>query len=170
MKARRITMLLVGVAALLLAVRGCSRGRGEVGCPGEGTALRVDTERHVLVACCDGRVEERFVVRLGSRGVGKRLEGDKKTPLGTYPLSPPRSSPTFGTFVPIGYPTPQQQAAGYTGSAVGVHGPHRRMRWAGPLTNLFDTTDGCVGLATDGEMERLAGWMKTHGPTSITLD
>ena len=99
----------------------------------------------------------------GARGVGKTAEGDGKTPLGTYPLSEPRPSQRFGVFIPIGYPTAEQRSKGYTGGDVGVHGPHRWVRWLGSLVNTFDSSDGCVGVATDDEINRIAAWMKqTH--------
>lgn len=170
MKARALVLSLAGLAVILVGGMTFNRGRGHVSCPeAPGASLYVDTGAHVLLACREGRAEERFVVRLGSGGVGKKREGDKKSPLGTYALSPSRPSARFGTFVPIGYPTAEQAAAGFTGSAVGVHGPHRALRFAGRLTNALDTTDGCVGLATDEEMERLARWLHAHADATITL-
>ena len=100
-----------------------------------------------------------FGVRLGKHGVGKRREGDGKVPIGRYPLGAPRHSDKYGLFIPIQYPTPAQRKAGYSGGSVGVHGPHRRVRWLGRLTNLFDTTDGCVGIATDDDMKAIADWV-----------
>jgi len=146
------------------------RGKGASTCPSTDQAtLVVDAKAHVLLLCEGGHPNDRFIVRLGSRGLGKSREGDKKTPLGTYPLDPPRPSPSFGTFIPIGYPTESQRRLGFTGSAVGIHGPHRRMRWAGSLTNLFDTTDGCIGVATDEEMARVAAWVRSRRPVTVVI-
>jgi murein L,D-transpeptidase YafK len=132
-------------------------------------AVVVETSRHELYLCEAGRAKETFGVRLGSKGVGKRREGDKKTPLGQYGLGAPNASSDYGTFVPIGYPTEAQRREGYTGSAVGVHGPDRRIKWAGALVNAFDTTDGCVGIATDDEMNRVATWLRAHKSATIDI-
>jgi hypothetical protein len=44
--------------------------------------------------------------------------------------------------------------------------PDRRVRWLG---SLVDTTNGCVGIATDGEMKDLATWITEHHATLIDL-
>lgn len=37
--------------------------------------------------------------------------------------------------------------------------------------NTFDTTNGCVGIATDEEMERIAAWVRrTHAATIVVSD
>lgn len=110
-----------------------------------------------------------FGVRLGKHGVGKRKEGDGKVPAGRYPLGAPRHSDKYGLFIPIQYPTPAQRKAGYSGGSVGVHGPHRRVKWLGRLTNLFDTTDGCVGIATDDDMKAIADWVRKRSPRFIEI-
>ena len=143
---------------------------GAVDCKGvEAPVVVVETASHTLALCEDGAAVQTYRVRLGKRGVGKTREGDEKTPLGRYSLGAPRGSTSFGTFVPIGYPTPVQKSQGYTGGAVGVHGPDRRVRWVGPLVNAFDTTDGCVGIATDREMDAIADWVRTRKPREIVV-
>lgn len=90
-------------------------------------------------------------------------------PLGAYSLGEPRASVPYGIFVPVDYPTPEQRRAGFTGGAIGVHGPDRRVRWAGVFVNLFDTTDGCVGIATDDEMSRIAAWVRARKVRAIVV-
>ena len=92
-----------------------------------------------------------------------------RTPIGTYPLGQPRASQRYGIFIPIGYPTADQRKKGLTGGAVGVHGPDRRVKWLGRLVNTFDTSDGCVGLAKDEEMERIAKWVRSAKAHTIEL-
>ncbi len=129
----------------------------------------VDATRRVMTVCEDGRSREVLSVRLGREGIDKTREGDQRTPTGRYPLGAPVASRDFGTFVPIRYPTVAQVRAGYTGSAVGVHGPARRVRWLGRLVNVFDTTDGCVGLATDEETTAVATWVRLHPGATIVI-
>jgi hypothetical protein len=129
----------------------------------------VDTARHQLTLCEQGHEAAVFGVRLGRGGVDKTREGDAKTPLGTYILGEPRASDRFGVFISIGYPTPEQRQRGYTGGDVGVHGPHRWVRWLGSLVNTFDSSDGCVGLAKDTEIDAIAAWVKKLHAHTIEL-
>jgi murein L,D-transpeptidase YafK len=132
-------------------------------CLAKDSRVVVETAKHRLALCEAGRQIAEFGVRLGRGGVGKTAEGDGKTPLGTYAMGEPRPSERFGVFIPISYPTAGQRSKGYTGGDVGVHGPHRWVRWLGSLVNTFDSSDGCVGLATDDEINRIATWVKqTH--------
>lgn len=121
--------------------------------------LLVRIRGHQLLLCDMGEPVKSFSVRLARNGAGKTKSGDGKLPVGTYSVGSPRPSKLYGTFVPIGYPTSGQAARGLTGGGVGVHGPDRRARWLGSLVNLFDTTDGCVGLASDDDMEAVAHWI-----------
>jgi murein L,D-transpeptidase YafK len=132
--------------------------------------VAVHSSSHELVLCEAGHATRSFDVRLAKNGVGKQREGDGKLPLGTYALGHAVASPRFGLFLPIGYPTPAQRAQGATGSAVGVHGPIREAQWLGPLVNTFDTTEGCVGLATDDEVAEIDAFVAKHGATTIVID
>ncbi len=100
----------------------------------------------------------------------KTREADGKTPLGQYALAAPRRSPGFGTFILIGYPTVAQVSGGYTGSAVGVHGPKRmRYPWLGFFASFVDWTAGCVALGSDEEVDRIAAWVKAHPNAQVVL-
>ena len=106
--------------------------------------------------CSRPRVQRR-------KGVGKTRQGDEKTPLGTYSLGHPRkSNEGFGTFINVGYPTRAQRSKGYTGSAIGVHGPKQKLRFFGPLSSFVDWTAGCIALATNKEMTEIAKWVKKN--------
>lgn len=138
-------------------------------CPRLGTLLMVRTGSRSMLLCEDGKPAGTFVVRIGKNGTGKSREGDGKTPLGRYGLGEPRASATYGTFVPVAYPTSEQRKLGFTGGAIGVHGPDRRERRPGALPNAFDTTEGCVGVATADEIKTIAMWIHTHGATQIVI-
>lgn len=164
------TLLAIGVA---VALAGCHCLRrfpdGPAACTDAPSAVVVDASRHALSLCEHGRAVAWWSVRLGWNGTGKQREGDRRTPSGLYPLGAPRPSARYGTFVPIGYPTPAERSAGYTGSAVGVHGPSRPVAWLGGLVNAVDTTDGCVGLARDDDMRALAAWVSAHPGAPIVI-
>jgi len=159
--------------ALVLVTAGQARAESPMAptpCADRGTAVVVRTREHRLYACEVNEVVASYGIRLGRKGTGKTKAGDGKTPLGTYRLGVPRPSKKYGIFIPVGYPTTEQRRRGHTGGAIGVHGPLRSVRWLGRAVNWFDTSDGCVGLATDDEMEALADWVRAHGARTITLE
>jgi murein L,D-transpeptidase YafK len=164
-----IAVSFLGTAAL--AALGTRRPTVEAHqlCEAPDARVVVDLKKHVLALCDNGATVESFAVRLGRGGVGKTREGDGKTPVGIYSLGAPRPSNRFGTFIPIDYPNEEQKKMGYTGSAVGVHGPPRWVKWLGSLVNTFDLSDGCVGLARDSEVEKIANWLRVASARTIEL-
>lgn len=141
----------------------------DLSCTASDARIVVDLTKHVLVLCDERQAVGSFHVRLGRGGAGKTREGDGKTPVGTYRLGQPRTSNRFGTFIPIEYPSEEQRKRGYTGGAVGVHGPPRWARWLGSLVNAFDLSEGCVGLARDSEIEQIAKWVRAESAQTIEL-
>jgi murein L,D-transpeptidase YafK len=124
----------------------------------------VSTSEHRLWLCQDGRSRARFAVALGSGGVDKRTQGDRKVPLGSYELGLPRPSARFGTFVPIAYPTAEQRKLGFTGQDVGIHGPERRARWLGRANTWLDWTAGCVALGTEEDLAQVTRFVRDARP------
>jgi murein L,D-transpeptidase YafK len=157
------------VLALALTLSACTAAASDHPCSDILPYVQVETSTHTLWLCDGTRAEKHFGVRLGKGGVGKSREGDGKVPLGQYRLGKARRSEKFGIFIPIAYPTAEQRAQGYTGGGVGIHGPHRRVAWLGRFVNTFDTTDGCVGLATDDETTELADWVTRHRALTVVL-
>lgn len=131
-------------------------------CQGRGTSIVAFGDSQVLFLCKNGHEVDNFDFSMGRGGTGKTREGDLKTPLGTYPLGRPRSSDRFGTFIPVGYPTAAQKAKGYSGSDVGIHGPDRRFRCAGFLNVSINWTQGCMAVADDTFIERIASFVKQN--------
>jgi len=139
-------------------------------CRGRSGAVVVRTGARTL-SLCDGESErEHFPVALGAGGVGKRRAGDQRTPLGAYGLGAPRASLRYGTFVPVGYPTPEQARAGFTGAAIGIHGPPRAFVGAGPLNTATDWTAGCIAVGSDEEARRIADWVRAHPRPTVHID
>jgi murein L,D-transpeptidase YafK len=91
------------------------------------SGINVHTSKQILNICKLGTVIKTFKIAFGNKGVGKKLAGDNKTPIGLYGLAHPRKSNQFKVFIPILYPTTKQLAAGYTGRDVGIHGPTRQL-------------------------------------------
>jgi murein L,D-transpeptidase YafK len=155
----------ISAAVLTLAVvtSGCRTPAADP-CPSSGLAVIVTVLDHTMWLCDRGHARARYRIALGRGGTGKRVEGDGKTPLGTYALGAPRPSARFGTFIPVAYPTEEQKRQGFTGRDVGIHGPDRRLRWAGGMNSWFDWTAGCIALGTDGELRQVATFVREQRP------
>lgn len=156
-----MTELLVGAALLLVAAT------AQEPCAGKGTLLYLRTQERTLYVCERDRVRAAHRVALGRGGVGKRSEGDERVPVGSYSLGRPRASSRFHLFLPVGYPTAAQRQQGYTGGAVGVHGPHRLAQ--GAFSTLVDWTLGCIAVGTDEEIASIAAWVAEHDVRRILI-
>jgi murein L,D-transpeptidase YafK len=140
-------------------------------CNSRGTLLVVITGQHRLWQCEAGHLVAEYAVALGTGGVGKRRQGDAKVPLGEYALGAPRPSASFHTFIPVGYPTPQQRRRGYTGGDVGVHGPARGFEHLPSAANTsVDWTLGCVAVGSDEQIDRIARWVRAKRVTKIVIE
>jgi len=142
---------------------------GQDVCTGRGTILLVLTTSHELCQCESGRKVHFLRVSLGSGGTGKTRSGDRKTPLGIYPLGTPRTSKDFGLFIPFGYPTPEQRKLGYTGSDLGLHGPRRGTKDSGAVNVENDWTWGCIAVASDSIIFDIAKWLREKHVEKIEL-
>lgn len=156
---------------LSLALASPTQATGDAPCKAAPNDVVVDTARTTLFLCHDGKVDARYPVNLGGGGLGKRKQGDRKTPLGRYRLSPPRESYSgFTWFVPIGYPTAEQKKHGYTGGAIGIHGPPDWLPQA-VVDVAFPTpwTDGCIMVRTRAEIDAIREWLLEHKPRWIHI-
>lgn len=95
-----------------------------------------------------------YWVALGSLGVGKRIEGDQRTPLGVYQITTRLEGRQVGDFygpgaLPLNYPNEHDRRLGRTGANIWLHGsPSTAAARGGRATN------GCVVLAND-DMQQL---------------
>ena len=141
-------------------------------CRPDETAVVVETEPRRLHLCEAGHVARSFDVALGVGGVGKQRQGDNKTPLGEYGLGAPRASQDYHLFVPVAYPTVAQAHRGFTGSAIGIHGPPRG--FAGLLAHaraiVPNWTAGCIALASDDEIEAVAAWLRRQTTRRVRVE
>lgn len=95
-----------------------------------------------------------FFISVGKSGINKRLEGDGRTPLGTYYITSVREKKTLPEFygagaLPINYPNAFDVQRGRTGSGIWLHGSPPQQYVRAPLAS-----DGCVVLSNP-DMERL---------------
>ncbi len=51
---------------------------------------------------------------------------------------------------------------GFTGTAVGIHGPPRANVNDGSSNTALDWTWGCIAVGSDPEIREIAAWLKMH--------
>ena len=138
-------------------------------CQDRATSVLVDLNRGRLYLCEDSKTVAKYRVALGQGGVDKRVEGDKKTPVGTYSLGNGRASSEYYRFLSVGYPTSQQKKQGYTGSAIGIHGPKKGFERWGRLNSRVNWTHGCIAVATHRVIVEIENWVRDQGVRKIHL-
>ncbi|WP_150105435.1 L,D-transpeptidase [Leptothrix cholodnii] len=131
--------------------------------------VAVDTSRsrlYVLENQPGGpRLIAHHYVSIGSQGVGKREEGDQRTPLGTYYITSKLDGKQLGDFygagaLPLNYPNDHDRHLGRTGANIWLHGtPSAQFARAPRATN------GCIVLANDD----LARWLRELAPRSTPV-
>jgi len=93
-----------------------------------------------------------YYVSIGKKGYGKRFEGDKKTPFGTYFLQKKieRSLTDFygdGAY-PLNYPNNFDKVNKFTGSGIWIHGTPKSTYSRAP-----EASDGCIVLSNKDLIE-----------------
>ncbi len=141
----------------------------EVKCLNPLTHISIATSLGILVLCEQGEGIKKYRIALGSGGIDKKIEGDRKTPIGIYTLGTPKPSERFGAFIPIGYPTQAQKAAGFTGAHVGIHGPDRDYQFLGDISVMINWTAGCIALAYDVEINEIKDWVNSKHPKYVQI-
>lgn len=164
-----VILALVYGSLLAGASSWASRLSARAACPASRAVLQVDSRARVLSLCRDGVEEGAVRVALGRSGLDKRSEGDGRTPRGQYLLAPARPSARYHLFLGIDYPTRAQAEQGYTGSAVGVHGPHSAFAWLGHATAWPDWTRGCIAVGSRTDIERIARWVQANAARQIIV-
>lgn len=108
------------------------------------------------------RVVADYYVSVGRLGVGKRLEGDEKTPHGIYTVTRriekrQLHDPFFGAgALPINYANPFDKRLGKTGFGIWFHGSPPNE----PSRAVF-ASNGCIVLA-DSDMGELLRWTQPY--------
>ena len=138
-------------------------------CPTKFTSIVVMASISMMATCEAGHTVHSYHVALGRGGIDKKMEGDNKTPLGIYKLGVPKHSDRFGTFIPVGYPTKEQKARGYSGAAVGVHGPDKDFETLGAITTMLNWTAGCIAVGFYSEIDEIKVWTNTKHPSFIQI-
>lgn len=138
-------------------------------CLGRTREIVYSASLRSLVGCLSQKAEWANRTMIGSKGLGKRKTGDRKTPVGTYWLGYPRKSLQFGIFIPVGYPNKIEISKGYTGSAIGIHGPIRPFMCLPAKSMEKDWTAGCLAFARDSQIIEVSNWVLKNWPVKLTV-
>ncbi len=139
-------------------------------CADRKTTVLADTDIQVIFLCKDGKTIADYDFSQGRDGVGKTTAKDGKTPLGKYALGNPGASVDgFKVFIPVGYPTLEQKQKGFSGSAIGIHGPYRTFRCAGFLNTAVNWTQGCLAVASDTYIKEIGRFVLENSVKEITI-
>ncbi|MEY8689224.1 MAG: L,D-transpeptidase family protein [Leptothrix sp. (in: b-proteobacteria)] len=106
------------------------------------------------------RVIASHYVSIGSLGIGKRHEGDQRTPLGLYHITARLDGHQLGDFygagaLPLNYPNELDRRLGRTGANIWLHGTPSGQYARAPLA-----TNGCIVLSNDD----LTRWLRELAP------
>jgi murein L,D-transpeptidase YafK len=113
-----------------------------------------------------------YKVALGGDPVGpKRMEGDHRTPEGTYILDRRNSKSKYYRSIHISYPSVEDRERAHNlgvspGGDVMVHGLPNGFGWLGASHRAQDWTDGCIAV-TDQEMDEI--WNAVPDGTPIEI-
>lgn len=123
----------------------------------------------ILVGCLQGKLDWAVKSAIGTAGLDKRIEGDRKTPTGTYWLGYPKKSVLYGLFIPVGYPNLDDIDLGYTGSAIGIHGPLRFFTCHPQKSLERNWTAGCLAVGRDEQILEISHWVLDHWPVRLEV-
>ncbi|MCA1925403.1 MAG: L,D-transpeptidase family protein [Thiobacillus sp.] len=108
-----------------------------------------------------------FYVTIGKAGIGKRKEGDNRTPVGIYTVngykSPRELSDFYGSGAwTLNYPNEWDQRQGRTGHGIWIHGSP-----SDTYSRVPRASEGCVVLAND-DLVRLGSYIQA-GKTPVVI-
>lgn len=131
--------------------------------------VAVDTSRSRLYVLENQPTGPRLIahhyVSIGSQGIGKREEGDQRTPLGVYYITSRLDRQQLGDFygagaLPLSYPNEHDRRLHRTGANIWLHGTP-----SGQYARAPRATNGCIVLSNDD----LARWLRELAPRSTPV-
>ena len=139
--------------------------------PAQKYALLADASRARLYLFENVNGEPRllrdYYMTIGKNGTDKRIEGDKKTPVGVYlvteQLSRNKLADLYGAGAfPLNYPNDWDQAQGRSGHGIWLHGVPSDTYSRPPRSS-----DGCV-VVTNPDLKELSNWVQV-GVTPVVI-
>jgi len=118
----------------------------------------------------DGRLKyiSDHYISVGKKGYGKKFEGDKKTPIGTYFINKKITSKLPDLYgvgaYSINFPSAYDRISNFTGSGIWIHGTPSSTYSRPP-----QSSDGCIVLS-NSDIEELEHILKKPGTPVIISD
>ena len=142
--------------------------------PADARADRVIVmkKERTLTLISGDKVLKIYKVALGGDPIGpKRMEGDHKTPEGSYILDRRNPKSKYYRSIHISYPSEEdreraRKSGVSPGGDVMVHGLPNGFGWLGATHRTQDWTDGCIAV-TDQEMDEI--WSAVPDGTPIEI-
>lgn len=130
------------------------------------------TESRLYLESAGKRLASFKVVFGGNPRGHKQQEGDERTPEGKYVLDYKKPNSEYYKAIHISYPNAQDRAAAKArgispGGQIMIHGQRNGLGWLAPIAQLFNWTDGCIGLS-DADMELV--WQAVDAGTPIEIN
>ncbi len=142
--------------------------------PADARADRVIVmkKERTLTLMSGDKVLKIYKIALGSDPIGpKRIEGDHKTPEGSYILDRRNAKSKYYRSIHISYPSEEDRERARKlgvspGGDVMVHGLPNGFGWLGATHRTQDWTDGCIAV-TDQEIDEI--WNAVADGTPIEI-
>jgi len=125
-----------------------------------------------MVLLANGQVLKTYQIALGRNPVGpKEIEGDRKTPEGTYVIDFRNPESSYHRALHISYPGPEDlrrssEKGVPPGGDIMIHGLGNGAEWAGADHRYFDWTKGCIAV-TNEEIDEI--WRVVPDGTPIEI-
>ena len=132
----------------------------------------VEKSERRLTLFRDGKPLKTYRIALGGNPVGpKRVEGDKRTPEGTYTIDWRKADSQYYRALHISYPGREDVARARAmrrspGGDIMIHGQPEGPGWRGFVHENVDWTEGCIAV-TNREMDEL--WSAVPDGTRIEI-
>ena len=135
-------------------------------------SVLVDKSEEKLFLLSGDTIVAEYSVAFGGDPKGhKQKEGDEKTPEGHYILDYKKSDSSFYKAIHISYPNEADKNAAAAlgvdpGGLIMIHGQRNGLGWLAWITQLFNWTDGCVGV-TNSDMDEIWDAVAENTPIEI---
>ncbi len=127
---------------------------------GPADRILIEKKDRRLTLISNGKALKTYKIALGGNPYGpKEMQGDNKTPEGTYSIDSRNKDSRYHLSLHISYPNENdkkraKQRGVSPGGDIMIHGIKNGFSWAGDLHSNVDWTKGCIAV-TDEEIEEI---------------
>lgn len=127
---------------------------------------------HKLLLMDGSSVVKSYAIALGRGGLeAKQVQGDHRTPEGTYRIDSRLQASRFHPALHISYPNDADRARAKSsgadpGGSIMIHGIRNGLGWVGATHRWIDWTDGCIAV-TDFAIEEIWNLASDGTPVEI---